>query len=86
MTERCSIQEHGFYGKYSSIEGAGSTIISFTDDNVDDLIAKSAVKWLNSIHVNALAVSPEKQDKGCHSFPLERIESAVRYLRAKGHT
>lgn len=85
MIERCSIRQNGFYGKYAPAKsGAASTIIVVTDDDVDEIISKSTVKWLNSLGVNALAVSPEKGIKGVHSYPMEQLEQAVNYLKAKG--
>lgn len=87
MTAKCSVAQEGFYGKYCPAKGnTSSVILVVTDDDVEDTISKSQVKWLNSLGISALAISPEKREKGCHSYPLERIENAVAYLKNRGYS
>ncbi len=86
MTERCCVKEDGFYGRYApAARTAGAAILVVTDDAVDGIGSKSFVRWLHGHAVPALAVSPEKGQRGCHSYPLEQIEQAVAYLKARGH-
>lgn len=84
-TQKYSIMQNGFYGKlYLKTEITHPTVIVVTDDDVDEMVSKMACKWLLSTNTNALAVSPEKGEKGCHSFQLEQIESAVDFLEQSG--
>lgn len=87
MSKLCDVDADGFYGKFCPVNSSiKSAIIAVTDDDVNDTISKSMVKWLNGLNVSALAVSPEKEQKGCHSYPLERIERAVEFLIRRGYT
>lgn len=84
--ERLNVKEHGFYGRYCPIDSSKTAMIVVTDDDVNDMISKAQVKWFNKNGISALAISPEKSEKGCHSYPLERIEKGISYLKNKGTT
>lgn len=87
MGKVCYVEKDGFYGRFCPVNSSKkSVIIAVTDDDVNDTISKSMVRWLNDLGVSALAVSPEKGQKGCHSYPLERIERAVSYVTRRGYT
>lgn len=79
-------EEKGFYGRYAPVNsGARSALIICVDDDANGFLAKGALKWAKEMGVNALAVSPEKKEPGCHSYPLEQVENAVEYLKTQGN-
>lgn len=79
-------KENGFYGRYMSVNGTvRSGLILCVDDDANGFLAKGALKWAKEMGVNALAVSPDKKECGYHSYPLEQIENAVRYLKEQGN-
>lgn len=84
--ERFNLKEDGFYGRYCPVTQSKSAIIVVTDDDVKDTISKAQVKWFNQNGISALAISPEKSEKGCHSYPLERIEKGILFLKEKGYS
>lgn len=85
-TKKYSVKQNGFYGKmYWCKEGTDVAVLVVTDDNADGAVSKMACKWLLDRKVNVLAVSPEKGIKGCHSFPLEQVKSAVDFLKSTGN-
>lgn len=48
-----------------------------------NFLTKGVAKWLTKRGVNALCLGPE--GSGYHSFPLERVEEAIRFLKAQGN-
>ena len=54
-------------------------------DDAADYMARSAVKWLMKLGVNVMTMSPGKKDYGHHNYPLERIETAIAWLKAHGN-
>lgn len=48
-------------------------------------MARSAVKWIASLGVNVMTMSPAKKDYGHHNYPLERIEKAIANLKDFGN-
>ena len=48
-------------------------------------MAKSCVKWLQKQGVNVLSMSPAKKDYSHHNYPLERIETAINWLKSNGN-
>lgn len=80
------IETDGFYGAYWECrEKTDSAIITMLGDDPEDYMARSAVKWLLKRGVNVLTMSPGKKDYGHHNYPLERIETAIQWLRAHGN-
>lgn len=78
------METDGFYGRYYPVsKNTQSAIIVVTDDAVDGIISKCIVKWVCGLGIDALAVSPEKHEKGYHSYPMEHIEYAVNFLKNK---
>ena len=81
-----SPQRDGFHGVYYPNDpAADSAIIVMLGDSSDDRLAVSGAKWVQKLGCNALAMSPDKKDYGHHSYPMERFEAAVRYLRQQGN-
>ncbi|EFV01537.1 BAAT/acyl-CoA thioester hydrolase C-terminal domain protein [Pseudoramibacter alactolyticus ATCC 23263] len=81
----CLEHSEGFYGCYLPALKTNAAIILTVDDSADDFLAKAGIKWIQSMGISALSVSPNKQTKGLHSWPLEHVEKAVGYLKKKGY-
>ena len=77
-------EKDGFYGAYWPCEGADCTLIAMLGDDPEDYMARSAVKWILRQSVNVLTMSPGKKNYSHHNYPLERIEGAIRFLKANG--
>ncbi len=78
-------EQSGFYGAYWPCQaGSDCTIIAMLGDDPEDYMTRSAVKWLLRLGVNALTMSPARKDYSHHNYPLERIESAITWLKANG--
>ena len=76
----------GFCGAFSQTSGDGrAAIIIMNDDGPEDFLLKIGMKWLNKIGVSGVAVGPEKDAKGLHSWPLEEAEQAVSWLKKSGY-
>ena len=87
---KCNEETDGFFGLYrapAEMTGKGRcAMILPSDDNADDHLAKSELKWAHELGIGALTISPNKQDTGLHDWPVEHFESAVKFLKSKGHT
>ena len=80
------VERDGFYGAYWSCpSGASCALIAMLGDDPEDHMARSAVKWLQRRGVNVLTMSPGKKDYSHHNYPLERIETAIAWLKAHGN-
>ena len=76
----------GFYGAYWKCEKTSDcAIIAMLGDDPEDYMARSAVKWLLMLGVNVMTMSPGKKDYGHHNYPLERLETAIQWLKAHGN-
>ncbi len=76
----------GFYGAYwKNKQQVNRAIIAMLGDDPEDYMAKSCVKWLLKKGVNVLTMSPGKKNYSHHNYPLERIESAIKWLREHGN-
>lgn len=76
------IETDGFYGAYWACKTPSScAIIAMIGDDPEDYMARSCVKWLLKLGVNVLTMSPAKKDYGHHNYPLERIETAITWLK-----
>ena len=79
-------ETQGFYGAYWKCEGdSHCALIAMLGDDPEDYLARSSVKWLMKLGINVLTMSPGKKDYGHHNYPLERIEKAIAWLKAKGN-
>lgn len=75
----------GFYGAYWDCgEKSDCAVIAMLGDDPEDYLARSSVKWLLKKGVNVLTMSPGKKDYGHHNYPLERIKSAIAWLKSNG--
>ena len=62
-----------------------AALILPSDDNADDHLAKSELKWAHSLGISAVTISPDKKETGLHDWPIEHVESAVRFLKGNGY-
>ena len=97
-----SVEADGFHGSYFPCPGMkdaretntgkadigkpDKAFIEMFGDDTDDFLAKGGVKWLHAQGCSVMTMSPDKKDYGHHSYPLERIEAAVRFLQENGHS
>lgn len=80
------IDRDGFYGAYwTGTAQSDCAVIAMLGDDPEDYMARSAVKWLLKQGVNVMTMSPGKKDYGHHNYPLERIETAIAWLKAHGN-
>ena len=80
------VELNGFYGAYWACAGGSDcAVITMIGDDPEDRLARSAVKWLCGCGVNVLTMSPAKKDYGHHNYPLERVETAISWLKANGN-
>ena len=80
------VETDGFYGAYWPCGSAPDcAMIAMLGDDPEDYMARSAVKWLLKKGINVLTMSPGKKDYSHHNYPLERIESAINWLKAHGN-
>ena len=78
--------QEGFYGTYyENPEGADCAVIGLFGDDPNDYMAKCGAKWLHKNGVNALCMSPGKHNYSHVNCPLERIETAVKWLMTHGN-
>lgn len=61
-----------------------AAIILMIGDDPEDYMARSGVRWLHSLGVNVMSMSPGKKDYGHHNYPLERIENVIMWLKKNG--
>ena len=75
-------EKDGFYGAYwKCAAGSDCAMITMLGDDPEDYMARSAVRYLLSLGINVLTMSPAKKDYGHHNYPLERIEQAIKWLK-----
>ena len=80
------VKTGGFYGAYwKNKKETNCAIIAMLGDDPEDYMAKSCVKWLMKRGVNVLTMSPAKKNYSHHNYPLERIESAMKWLKDNGN-
>ncbi|MBQ6560221.1 MAG: acyl-CoA thioester hydrolase [Erysipelotrichaceae bacterium] len=80
-----TVDKDGFYGAYFPIDKADHAFIAMLGDDIDDLLAKTGVKWLQKRGYNCLTMSPAKADYGHHNYPLERFDKAIAFLKEQGN-
>lgn len=60
-------------------------IIGLFGDDPNDYMAKCGAKWLHKNGVNVLCISPRKKNYSHVNYPLERIETAIGWLKKNGN-
>lgn len=81
-----SNEKDGFYGTYyENPKGANCAMIGLFGDDPNDFMAKCGAKWLHKNGVNVMCMSPDVKNYGHVNFPLERIETAIKWLKSHGN-
>ena len=80
------IEKDGFYGTYYiNPKESRCAMIGLFGDDPNDYMAKCGAKWLHDQGVNVLCMSPGKKNYSHVNCPLERIETAVKWLKNNGN-
>lgn len=81
-----SNEKDGFYGTYyENLKDANCAMIGLFGDDPNDFMAKCGAKWLHKNDVNVMCMSPDVKNYGHVNFPLERIETAIKWLKSHGN-
>ena len=81
-----SNEKDGFYGTYyENPKGANCAMIGLFGDDPNDFMAKCGAKWLHKNGVNVMCMSPDVKNYGHVNIPLERIETAIKWLKSHGN-
>ena len=79
-------EKDGFYGTYYENPcHANHAMIGLFGDDPNDYMAKCGAKWLHKNGVNVLCISPAKKNYSHVNYPLERIETAIKWLKKHGN-
>ena len=79
-------EKDGFYGTYyENPKGANCAMIGLFGDDPNDFMAKCGAKWLHKNGVNVMCMSPDVKNYGHVNFPLERIETSIKWLKSHGN-
>ena len=79
------VETDGFYGAYWACKTPSDcAMITMIGDDPEDYMARSCVKWLLKQDIHVLTMSPAKKDYGHHNYPLERVETAIHWLKNHG--
>ena len=80
-----NVENDGFYGTYYENPNASDcTVLGLFGKDPNSYMAKCGVKWLHENGVNALCMSPGKNDYSHVNMPLERCGTAIKWLKANG--
>lgn len=81
-----TVEKDGFFGAYFANKTASEkALILMLGDDIDDRMAVSGVKWAQKMGCNVMTMAPAGKDYGHHSYPLERFEKAIAYLKEQGN-
>ena len=81
-----SNEKDGFYGTYyENPKGANYAMIGLFGDDPNDFMAKCGAKWLHKNGVNVMCLSPDMKNYSHVNFPLESIETAIKWLKSHGN-
>ncbi len=81
-----TVIQDGFHGSFYPCQTkTDKAFIEMLGDDTDDYLAKGGVKYLHNLGCSVMTMSPEKKDYGHHSYPLERIEAAIAFLKQNGY-
>ena len=76
----------GFYGTYYiNPNGADNAVIGMFGDDPNDYMAKCGAKWLHKNGVNVMCMSPDVKNYSHVNYPLERIGTAIKWLKSNGN-
>lgn len=80
-----SIENDDFYGAYYPCCEPSKKAMLLVLGEIGSKMTNSAVKWLQSLNCNVMVVVHDKSEQGWHSFPIERFEKAIVYLKTQGN-
>lgn len=81
-----SNEKDGFYGTYyENPKDANCAMIGLFGDDPNDFMAKCGAKWLHKNGVNVMCMSPGVKNYSHVNFPLERIKTAIKWLKSHGN-
>lgn len=81
-----SNEKDGFYGTYyENPKDANCAMIGLFGDDPNDFMAKCGAKWLHKNDVNVMCMSPDMKNYSHVNFPLERIETSIKWLKSHGN-
>lgn len=81
-----SNEKDGFYGTYyENPKGANYAMIGLFGDDPNDFMTKCGAKWLHKNGVNVMCMSPDMKNYSHVNFPLERIETSIKWLKSHGN-
>ena len=81
-----SNEKDGFYGTYyENPKGANYAMIGLFGDDPNDFMAKCGAKWLHKNGVNVMCMSHDMKNYSHVNFPLERIETSIKWLKSHGN-
>ena len=60
-------------------------MIAMLGDDPEDYMGKTCVKWLHTYGINVMSMSPGKKNYSHHNYPIERIGSAIEWLKSHGN-
>ena len=84
--EYFNVEKDGFYGVYFENEKlCNRAVILMLGDDANDTLAIGGAKWMLEKECNVMTMSPNPKDYGHHSYPLERFEKVITYLKVKGN-
>lgn len=76
----------GFYGTYYiNPNSADNAVIGLFGDDPNDYMAKCGAKWLHKNGVNVMCMSPDVKNYSHVNYPLERIGTAIKWLKNNGN-
>ena len=79
-------EKDGFYGiYYENPKASDCAVIGLFGDDPNDYMAKCGARWLCKNGVNVLCMSPGKKNYSHVNYPLERIETAIGWLKNHGN-
>ena len=79
-------EKDGFYGiYYENPKVSDCAVIGLFGDAPNDYMAKCGARWLCKNGVNVLCMSPGKKNYSHVNYPLERIETAIGWLKNHGN-
>lgn len=73
-----------FTKNYFQTGSSDAAVILLLGSGGNNVLTKGVAKWLAKRGVNALCLGPEN-GSGYHSFPLESVEEAFRFLNEQGN-
>ena len=73
-----------FMKNYFQAGASGAAMILLLGGGGNNALTKGVAKWFVKRGVSALCVGPE-DGLGYHSFPLECVEEAIQFLKARGN-